>query len=778
MEKGFKWLAEILDDVIIIDSECHLRFIGENIRKYFFKNKKLNYSNILDNFSKSDTPTLEESLKKVLSNKLVQQVKLKGKRKPIYLVLNQQHQDKYILISINKKISQAERIHHDLDERVKELECLYRISYELDTNDLDQALNNSVKHLVQAFQFPEITSVYVNISQKIFSNQEKFNNPVSDCLIEKIIVNKIAIGEIKVCYHQQEEFIPEEKKLLKEIASLISKTIEKRDLRVELGHYLGKLEKLVKVKTNQLEESRKRYQDLFKNAPDGITISDTKGQIIKSNEVFKKLVKYPENIELNYVKNKLIKKSTKTWHEIVNELHAKKYLKGYELTLVDKNGTLYPVIGSFRLFNSPLGEQIEAIFKDISTKKEQENNLIAQKNKLEKIVKERTKDLEHQKHLLLMKNKALIRLTGECYRSRKNLETLFSAITDPIIVVDREFNIVKSNKEYINSGEKCYQKMFNNNQVCENCPVLISFQTKSSNTLEKKIEKNYYMLQAYPIINKQGEVENVLEICNDLTREKQMEMQLIQSDKLVSLGKIVSGVAHEINNPNTFIRGNINIIKESLQDMLPLLDQIYSQSQDLKIARLDYPLFKENIQLLIDDMHEGTTRIKKIVDDLRNFAKRDEGLLTESVNLNQVIENSIRLVEKQIRRNAELKVILNPILPKIKGNSQRLEQVMVNLLINAAQAIENKSGEITVETRWDQLNRKILIYVKDNGSGMEEETIPHIFDPFFTTKKNRSGTGLGLSIVYGIIEEHQGKIEVFSKLDQGSTFKVSLPVIR
>ncbi|KQC12994.1 MAG: hypothetical protein APR63_09745 [Desulfuromonas sp. SDB] len=776
MERGFKWLAEILDDVVIINSKYSIKFLGRNIHKYLFNEKKINFTNVLKNFSESDATELKTALKNSLDRKQAQQVKLKKKRKPIYIIANRQQQP-YFLGSINKKISQAERIHHDLDERVKELECLYRISYELDTNDLDQALENSVNHLVQAFQYPEITSAHININQKIFTNQSNFNNPGLVCLARDITVNDVKIGEVKICYHRKEKFITEEKKLLNEITSLISKTIEKRDLRIELGQYLGKLEELVKIKTNQLEESRKRYQDLFHNAPDSITISDTKGQIIKANEVFKKLVKYPDGDDLNYVKHKLIKKATKTWHEIVHELHQKKYLKGFELTVVDKNGTLYPVIGSFRLFNSPQGEQIEAIFKDISTKKEQENNLIAQKNKLEKIVKERTKDLEHQKHLLLMKNKALIRLTGECYRSRKNLETLFSAITDPIIVVDHELNIVKSNKEYINSGEKCYKKIFNIDTICENCPVITSFQTKTSVTLERKIDKNYYMLQAYPIINKQGEVENVLEVCNDLTREKQMEMQLIQTDKLASLGKIVSGVAHEINNPNTFIKGNINILKESLKDMLPILDQIYCSNQDLKIARLDYPVFKENILVLIEDMQEGTTRIKKIVDDLRNFARRDEGLLTESVNVNQVIENSIRLVEKQIRRNSELKIKLNPILPKIKGNTQRLEQVMVNLLINAGQAIEDKAGEVSVESRWDQNNGKIIIYVKDNGSGMDQETIQHIFDPFFTTKKNRSGTGLGLSIVYGIIEEHLGKIEVFSMPGQGSTFKISLPTI-
>jgi len=142
-----------------------------------------------------------------------------------------------------------------------------------------------------------------------------------------------------------------------------------------------------------------------------------------------------------------------------------------------------------------------------------------------------------------------------------------------------------------------------------------------------------------------------------------MERQLLQADKLASLGQLVSGIAHEINNPNTFIRGNIYIIQEAMNDMFPILDRQYQLNPDLKIARLNYDIFRKNVPVLIDDMVQGANRIKGIVDGLRKFAKRDEGLLNEEINLNTVAESCLRLVDNQVRRSADVKVDLNPELP-------------------------------------------------------------------------------------------------------------------
>ncbi|HES59847.1 MAG TPA: GHKL domain-containing protein [Caldithrix sp.] len=222
--------------------------------------------------------------------------------------------------------------------------------------------------------------------------------------------------------------------------------------------------------------------------------------------------------------------------------------------------------------------------------------------------------------------------------------------------------------------------------------------------------------------------------------------------------------------------GNIKIIKESFNDLIPILNDLYKSRKDLKIARLNYEVFRENIPNLIEDMLNGANRIKKIVDDLRHFARKDEGLLTDIVDINDVINNSLRLVENQIKRYSNIELHLQSELPKITGNAQKLEQVIVNLLLNAAQAIENKEGHIGITTKDNSRNKRIIIQVTDNGKGISDESMKAIFDPFFTTKRDQGGTGLGLSIAYGIIEEHKGKIEVESKLGKGTTFTISLPL--
>jgi signal transduction histidine kinase len=274
-----------------------------------------------------------------------------------------------------------------------------------------------------------------------------------------------------------------------------------------------------------------------------------------------------------------------------------------------------------------------------------------------------------------------------------------------------------------------------------------------------------------------GSVETVLEICSDITTEEHMKRQLIQSYKLASLGKLVAGVAHEINNPNTFIRGNIKIISEAFENILPILDGQYEKNKDLKIARLNYQVFRESIPVLLDDMMGGANRIKKIVDGLRNFAKKDEGLLTDDVDINHLIQNNLRITSKEVRKRARLELNLDNTVPPFKGNIQKLEQVLMNMLTNAAQAMEREDGLIVIETGMDKTKNEVIIKIIDNGKGMDEKTKKHIFDPFFTTKRDKGGTGLGLSISYGIIREHKGRIDVESQVGIGTTLSIRIPLL-
>lgn len=389
---------------------------------------------------------------------------------------------------------------------------------------------------------------------------------------------------------------------------------------------------------------------------------------------------------------------------------------------------------------------------------------------------EKTIDLEKQKMLLGKKNVKLIKMTEICNENRKKLETLFNAITDTIFVIDSNLNIEMSNKSDVGNYGKCYKKVFNKDSVCEDCPSIETFKTKKPAVKEKKILNQYYLINSYPILNDNGEVDKVFGICNNITKEKQLEYQLLQTDRLTSLGKLVSGIAHEINNPNTFILGNIKIVKEVFEEILPILDEYAKSKKNLKIARLDYNVLKENILILINDMLKGADRIKKIVDDLKNFARRDDGLLIDEVDINEIIKSSVRLVENQLKHYVRINLYLNADLPKFKGNIRKLEQVIVNMLLNSYQAIDDKNSEITIETDFNNKLKEIIIKISDKGEGIDEDTIKSIFDPFFTTKRSKGGTGLGLSIVYGLVKEHNGRIQVDSKLGIGSVFTIFIPI--
>lgn len=267
-----------------------------------------------------------------------------------------------------------------------------------------------------------------------------------------------------------------------------------------------------------------------------------------------------------------------------------------------------------------------------------------------------------------------------------------------------------------------------------------------------------------------------LEATNLKLIEKQK--QLVQSEKLASLGQLVSGIAHEINNPVQFILGNMSIVKEAFESLLPILDVYYQREPNFTIARLKYPFFKEHIQTLIQDMARGGERIRDIIKDLKAFARTDEERMDEEVDLNEVVQICVRLVHNKVK-HYQLEMELEEDLPKLKGNERKLEQVVIVNLINAAEALVGRNnGRIKISTSSVNNGQEVVLAISDNGPGMEEVVKERIFDPFFTTKQRTGGTGLGLSVTYGIIKEHNGYIEIESELGKGATFIYHLPVDR
>ena len=292
----------------------------------------------------------------------------------------------------------------------------------------------------------------------------------------------------------------------------------------------------------------------------------------------------------------------------------------------------------------------------------------------------------------------------------------------------------------------------------------------SSSIVHSLHARGVELLQTRQMLRKKTED---LEEANRVLQQKQT--QLVQSEKLVSLGQLSAGVAHEINNPIQFIQGNMRILNESMETILPILDNHASEYGDFRIARLNYPFFRQHVTTLLTDMTNGAVRIAAIVRDLKKFARMDEGRLDEMVDLNEVVKASLRLVHNKIKRYQVVED-LDVNLPAIPGSTSKLEQVMVANLINAAEALgDNPDGKITVRTRREDDEMSVCVSISDNGPGMSEEVKQRLFDPFFSTKDRSVGTGLGLSVTYGIIQEHSGRIEVESEKGKGATFTYHLP---
>ena len=270
----------------------------------------------------------------------------------------------------------------------------------------------------------------------------------------------------------------------------------------------------------------------------------------------------------------------------------------------------------------------------------------------------------------------------------------------------------------------------------------------------------------------------------DTTERKQAEEkdrlhqeQLYQAGKMVALGTLVSGVAHEINNPNNFIMLNTPLLEEAWKGIRPILDEYYEENGDFIIGGLSYSEIRSRIPTLFEGIVDGARRIEKIIEDLKNYVRKGTADLTEPVDINQVVKSALTLVSHMLRRSTNSFTIhYGKNLPLINGNAQRLEQVIINLIQNACQALPDSRAGITVSTAFEGSSRQILLTVEDQGAGIPAENLSHITDTFYTTRHDTGGVGLGLSISSKIVEEHGGRIRFASEPGQGTTVVVYLPV--
>jgi PAS domain S-box-containing protein len=258
---------------------------------------------------------------------------------------------------------------------------------------------------------------------------------------------------------------------------------------------------------------------------------------------------------------------------------------------------------------------------------------------------------------------------------------------------------------------------------------------------------------------------------------QQIQTKLIQTNKMTSLGFMVAGIAHEINNPNNNILLSAQLLSNTWQDVLPILDRRFSEEGDFILAGDFYSEVRESVPQYLNMITDGSRRIEIIINNLRDFTIKTKFVLTQDVDINKVASISASILQHQIKkhtRNFTLSLSPEPLLAK--GNQQQLEQVIVNLIVNAIQSLPSMDRAVRLSTSCDPSQKSIIIGISDEGCGILPEHLPHIFDPFFSTKLETGGTGLGLAISSNIIREHGGRLDVASAAGSGTTATITLPV--
>jgi two-component system, NtrC family, sensor kinase len=431
--------------------------------------------------------------------------------------------------------------------------------------------------------------------------------------------------------------------------------------------------------------------------------------------------------------------------------------------------------------------------------------------------------------------------------SRNKLRIVVDSLPEEIVSIDADYRIVSVNISFVKKkgldiraavGTPCFlEKYWDMPNVriqaliahardvfTSGAPVLVM------ETMDEGIQgKRHIELHLLPIIHETGKVVQVAIVLRDVTdqqrkadeirslnerlqsavfqiREKNVKLadtlkelkgtqsQMVQAEKMASIGQLAAGVAHEINNPVGFVSSNLKSLTDYQLDLRAILSaygQLMVRLSSLKDSGLDLPEIEvlavqlrekasdldidyilEDIPSLIAESREGLDRIKKIVQDLKDFSHPGEDVLKIS-DLNQNLESTLNIVWNELKYKATIYKAYAADLPQVKCYPQQLNQVFMNILVNAAQAIE-KQGEIRIVTR--EADGFAEIVISDTGQGIPQENLSRIFDPFFTSKEVGKGTGLGLNVAYNIIKKHQGSIDVQSEVGKGTTFTVRVPV--
>lgn len=547
----------------------------------------------------------------------------------------------------------------------------------------------------------------------------------------------------------------------------------------------------------EAKASEWKFKILFHRGNDGIFVhavemDGTPGALSEANEVFCRLI----GMEKEEILNRLVEEGLRfqdpsVYRALVQETLVRKYKMTVLKLLPVSGGELFVEVRLFLLENRE-GVSILGFLRDITERIEFEEQLKENRDDLDRMVKERTRELTDTNLKLEDKIRERLEMEEALRESEEKYRNIVEMANDGILVVQSGIVVFANRKicEILKGSEETIRgvRLLSIVSADDRLKVLKCLRARNLTqmtevqlvTLDQQTMDTE--LSAGPITY-EGNPADFLFV-RDVTEKKRAEEekkrqreQLVQADKMVALGTLVSGVAHEINNPNNSIMLNAPILAEMWKDVLPILEEYCEENGEFMMAGIPYREAKGYIEDLMLGLRDSSRRIKSIVEDLKNFARPSRVELTQDVDINEMIASSINLVSNLVKKSTEkFMVEFGYNLPPVRGNFQRLEQVMVNLIQNSCEALEDRKKGVRIATGFSKKENAVEIRVSDDGMGISPDHITQIMDPFFTTKRERGGTGLGLSVSSSIIKEHKGTMVFESQPGIGTTVTIRIPV--
>jgi PAS domain S-box-containing protein len=361
-------------------------------------------------------------------------------------------------------------------------------------------------------------------------------------------------------------------------------------------------------------------------------------------------------------------------------------------------------------------------------------------------------------------------------------ETIFNGIPDSLTVWSSDMRVLLANSSTGHHEQivgKDIQELrtinFTHNDACE---VQRTFATGTiAEGVHKTQDGRTWGVKAFPLHNAAGAVDRVIRLASDLTERMVLREETARAAHLAALGELAAGMAHEINNPTSLILLEMPILQEVFRDSAEILEEHFRVHGDFKCGGLRYSKMRTQLPAMIAEILDGAERIRQIVEELRDFSHPTEANQFKAVDLNEVVRKALTLVGTQVRKATDhFSVSYAPSAPQSLGSRQRLEQVVINLVINACQALPARDRRLSIEVgSWPE-RRRNFIRVADTGIGILPEHLNLITDPFFTTRRAAGGTGLGLSVSTRIIAEHGGTLHFTSAVEKGTTVTIELPL--